>query len=935
MRHLAAVFALVAIASPCAAWSQVMITLEGFVRNEVRGIAGAHVSAVDNLTSERRSAVTNERGFFRMLDMSSGRYIVTVRGLGYSPGTQSVQLILGQRAQLEFALQPTAATLETVEVRAPGQPAPEIQRTSVASAVTEQEIRNLPLNTRHVMELAAIVPGIRSFRPVDGHSLPAAGPLRDERAINLYLDGVEMKNMNTGNVVGTPQTGSPLPADALQEFRVSLNTYDAEFTRGSAYIISAVTHRGTNERQGSVFGFFQNKDLVSITDFQRQIPNFEKPDFSRRQAGFSLRGPLVRDRLFYALTYEMSDTDNFVAVVPGRPADEPAIWDSYAGVFNSPNRNHTGVLRLTWAPNDANLVDAIWSSRYMTGESGFGGTVAREAAVTQEYVVNTAKLRHRWLPTPHLANELSVQFVGWSHEDRPLVIGPEFQFPTLTIGRAGYLDIDESQLRLANRITYSNGSGPGSHLLKAGLEIGRVTAVQFSPQNGQGVFRFRTETAEPFEALIGVGFIHPETIEDARTPLLGAVAGGYLNDEWQVSSRLLLNLGVRYDVEFNTLGNDFTVSWVNDSTLNSRPELQGLLNRGNRQNDLNNISPRISFSWDATGGRRTFLRGGFGIMYDRSPGLTAFAERRASTWRTYVFANPGTIDADELRARVLAGGGTAAPPQVVLLPKRMEAPENRQWSVGVGAQLTSALTLNMDYIDQDVRKVFANVNLNWIDRSQTPARRVLSTLHGNIIAHGDFARAKYRALLTSLSFSPDSGLRLRLAHTFGSAKADWDVQNVPVPAAGASQFYVLQRTSGDERHRFVLSGTWMVGSTIGVSTIATLASPRPYKTWVGEDLNQNNLLEDDWIDGRRYALPGNTWRSWYRIVDVRLTKSFNVRGNARLSLIAESFNLFNTENYAGYFGVRNSATGEPRPDFGTPSGIFGTRQFQVGSRLEF
>ena len=84
-----------------------------------------------------------------------------------------------------------------------------------------------------------------------------------------------MKNLNTGNVVGSPQTGSPLPVDALQEFRVSLNTYDAEFTRGSAYIMSAVTHRGTNQRQGSVFGFFQNKNMVSVTDFQRRIPNFE------------------------------------------------------------------------------------------------------------------------------------------------------------------------------------------------------------------------------------------------------------------------------------------------------------------------------------------------------------------------------------------------------------------------------------------------------------------------------------------------------------------------------------------------------------------------------------------------------------------------------------------------------------------------------------
>ncbi|MGK2960808.1 MAG: TonB-dependent receptor, partial [Gemmatimonadaceae bacterium] len=747
-RHAAIFVALVGMATSSEVRSQPIITLEGIVRDDAGGIPRAAVSAIDSLTNERRTASTDSRGFFRMLDLGSGHYVVTARAIGRSPLTQFVHLGVGQRAQLDFMLERSATVLQTVEVKEQAVQT-EIQRMSVSTAVTAHEIQNLPLNARNVMELAAVAPGIRSFRPVAGRSLPAAGALRDERAINLYLDGVEMKNLNTGNVVGSPQTGSPLPADALQEFRVFLNTYDAEYTRGAAYVMSAVTHRGTNQRHGSAFGFFQNRDLVGVTDFQRQIPNFEKPDFRRVQAGFSLRGPFVRDRLFYALSYELSDTDNLITVVPGRPAHDPGYWDRYAGVFNAPNRNHTGLLRLTWAHSDGNLFDAISSLRHMTGESLFGGTVAREAAVRQEYVVSTVKLRHRWLPTPRLANELSLQFVGWSHEDRPLAPGPEFRYPTLTIGRAGYLDIDETQLRLADRVTYSTGNGPGSHLLKAGVEVGRVTAVQFSPQNGSGVFSFRSETAEPYEALLAVGFFHPETVEDARTSLDGLVAGAYVNDEWQLSSRLTLNLGVRYDAEFNTLGNDFTVTWVNDTALNSKPELEGLLNKGNRKNDLNNVSPRLSLSWDVTGTRRTFLRGGFGIMYDRVPGLMAFAEQRASDWRTYVFVNPGTVDPQELRARVVAGGVTATSPQVVLIPNRMESPENRQWSLGVGTHLTRALALNVDYIDQKVRKVSAPVNLNWVDRSQTSARRVLSLAHGNIIAHGDFSRAEYRALLTS------------------------------------------------------------------------------------------------------------------------------------------------------------------------------------------
>jgi len=928
--------ALIAIASPSAARSQPGIILEGLVRDEAGAIARAQISAVDSLTNERRSAMTNSRGFFRMLELSPGRYAVSARILGHTGVTHVVHLLAGQRAQLDFLLERAPSMLETVKVHVQRVDAAEIQRMSVSTALTAEEIERLPLNTRNVMDLAAVAPGIRSFQPVEGFSLPASGSLRDERALNLYLDGVEMKNLNSSNVVGTPQAGSILPIEGLQEFRVLLNPYDAEYTRGAAYIISAVSHRGTNETHGSAFGFFQNKDLVSANDFQRAIPNFEKPDFKRRQGGFSLRGPILRNRLFYAGSYEISDADNYIAVVPGRPANDPAYWDQYAGVFNAPARNQAGLLRLTYTANVANTFEAIVSSRYFTGESRFGGTESRESATAQAYAVNTVNLRHRWLPAPGLANELSLQFVRWSNENRPLVAGPELRYPTLTIGRAtDFGETHEKQFRAVNRVTYGLGSGPGGHLLKAGVEIARVNADQLAPNLGSGLFRFRTENGNPFEASIAVGFVDPRSDRDAFTELRGWVAGVYFNDEWAVTSRLVLNLGFRYDAEINTMNNDFTVPWARDTAINSRPELRGLLNRGDRRDDLNNFSPRLSFSWDITGNRRAFVRGGFGIIYDRVPGFVPFQERRTATWRTYIFSNPGTLDPDELRNRVIAGGGTAVPPSIALLPQRMDVPENRQWSVGLGAKLTDVLTLNMDYVGQDVRNLFAPVNLNWLDLSQTPARRVLSPKYGNIIAWGDFARGRYRALLTSLSFNPDTTLRVNLAYTLASAKADWDVENVQVPAAAASQFYVMQRISGDERHRFVLSGTSTLPFGIGLSTLATVASPRPYRALVGQDVNKDNIFEDDWINGTRYQVPPNAWRNWYRVVDLRLTKAFDMGHGAQLSLIAEAFNVFNTENYSGYFGVQRSTTGEPRPDFGSPSGIFATRQFQLGSRLQF
>lgn len=935
-RYGAICLALLGLAGPAVTRSQSTATLEGVVRDEAGALAGARVTALDRLTNERRRSVTDQRGFFRILDVSPGRYELSAAMIGRTPATRVLDLVAGGRAQVDLVLDRAPTVLATVRVRHDTNDPGAIERMSVSTTLRAPEIERLPLDTRNVMDLAATAPGIRTFQPISGHSLPAAGALRNERGINLYVDGVEMKNVNSGNIVGSPQSGTLLPIDGVQEFRVLLDPYDAEFTRGAAYVVSAITKRGTNQRHGSMFGFFQNRDLISVNDFQRRIPNFAKPDVEREQSGASFSGPLVRDRLFYAASYELSNAHDYLAVVPGRPASDPGHWDNYAGVFDAPTRNHAALLHLTYVPSEAHAFEVIGSSRWLTGETGFGGTTARQSAIRQRYVVNTMNLRHRWLPTPAIANELSFQVVRWASAEHPVIDGPTFNYPTLTIGHGdATFEIHELQLRAVERLTYALGNGPGSHLLKVGASLARITAEQFAPTNGRGVFRFSSETGNPDQATIAVGVNDPRSDRDARSTLPGWTLGGYLNDEWHVLPRLVLNVGLRYDADVNAMNNRFTVPWAADTSVASRPELRGLLNRGDRRDDLDNFSPRLSFSWDATGTRRAFLRGGFGIMYDRVPGFVPFAERQTATWRTYTFANPNTLDPDSLRERVIAGGGTAVPPSITLLPHRMDAPENRQWSLGIGARLGDGVTLNLDYLDQRVRHLYAPVNLNWLDLSQSPARRALSSRYGNIVAWGDFARARYRALLTSVSYARDSTVHLTLSHTLGSARADWDVQTLAVPAKVASRYYTMQRTSGDERHRIVLAGSWQLRYGIGLSTIATAASPRPYRTTVGQDLNKDNTVDDDWIGGVRYRVPSAAWRNWYRVLDLRLVKTVGVVRGGRLLLVAEAFNVLNSQNYASYFGAERSTTGALRPDFGSPSATFATRHLQVGSRVQF
>ena len=908
------------------------MTLEGAVVTvDGAPIHAARVTVTEPATGAVRHALTRADGEFRVLALGPGTYHVSASATGFHPGEQQVELGVGQRPWLRFELHAATFELPRIEVHAVRAATAEIQRLSVSAPVLEREIRNLPLGTRNAMDLAALAPGIRSYQPAGGHAIPSAGALRGERFLNLYLDGVELKNLYDGGIIGFPQDGSPFSADAIREFRVHLQPYDPAYARSAAYAIDAVTHRGTNRTEATAFGFLQHRDLSAANDFLRAVPNFIDADFERQQAGLSVRGPILRDRLFYAGTYELSNAHNFIAVVP---AGEPGTWDEHAGVFPAPRRNHMGLLRLTHTPNPKHTIDFTGSTRHLASVGRFGGRAAYESAVRDRHTVRTLGLTHRWLPSAALANEVSIQYVGWNNSARALVARPVFSYPGLDLGApATQFEIDERHIRVVNRLTHAFDARSGSHVTRAGVELASVRLENFAPFFGSGRFRFTADTATlPIEARISVGTTRPGTA-DARMAMSGVVTGVYLHHEWRPVPTLTLGLGLRHDADIGLLNNDFAVPWAAEPELAAIPELQRYLNRGDdRRNDLDNVSPRFSFSWDVFGDASTTVRGGLGIVYDRVPGFIPFQEQQAARWRTYIFAAPGTVDPAVLRERVASGAQSL--PAVTLLANDMEVPENRQWSVGFGRRITPALVLNLDYVHQDVRNLFAEVNLNWLDRSVTPARRALTENYGDIVVWDDFARARYRALLGQLTFEPGPDLRLGLAYTLGFAEAEWDVANQSVPVDAAEQFYVLQRTSGDERHRFVLSGMLPLPLGGALSMIATVASPRPYRAFVGQDLNANDFLFDDWLDGRRYRVPEQTWSNWYRVLDVRLARTFRMPQDMRATLLAEAFNVLNSENYSSFQGRQRTESGRDIANFGEPVGVFGTRRLQLGARVE-
>jgi hypothetical protein len=530
--------------------------------------------------------------------------------------------------------------------------------------------------------------------------------------------------------------------------------------------------------------------------------------------------------------------------------------------------------------------------------------------------------------------------VHWHHDEGQLEEREQRLYPSITLGTATFpLELNELHLRLINRLSYTKDNWGGSHIFKVGAEVSRVSADQFSPNFRLGQFRFGQDTAtRPNRAIIGIGYQDRNGVTDAKAELSGWITGFYLNDEWRPSPTLTLNLGLRFDAEINTLNNDFTVPWASDTAINNKAAIANYVNRGDRKNDLNNISPRISFSWDPIGTNRTFIRGGFGIIYDRVASFIGFQERLAATWRTYTITNPSTMDVAALRQQII-NSPTPPPLNIILVKNKMEAPENRQMSVGIGHQFSDDLAFNVDYVHQDVSHLYMRLNANWLDTTRTPDARVLTTNYGDIILWDDFGKAKFDAVMMSVNYRRAQFLT-NLAYTLGYYKADYDA--VTAPAFAFRSSYNMQRTAGDERHRIVLSevADFAKWGGIQVAAIVTLASPRPYGAFIGQDLNKDSDNTDDFFpsgapDGERTIHPGNDWKYWYRNVDLRVGKSLFTAQGTTVRLTAEVFNVFNTDNIAGFDGIQRDAAGVARPNFGKPTSAFGARRAQVGARFEF
>ncbi len=292
-------------ASP--AWAQAQIAsadLKGTVTDATRAvIRGATVTAINQGTNVVRSTSTDDTGAYRLLLLPPGEYEIRVEMSGFaSQIRRDVTLTVGQTAELDIQLQ-AGAIATTMEVSMAAPRLIETERTHQAATLTQRPIQNLPINGRGFLSFTLLTPGVVEENPAVTSSMLQQLPTtrlifagQNGRSNNVTIDGVDNSDIAGNGVRPT------ISQEAVQEFQINQHSYSAEFGRASAGTINIVSKSGTNRLRGNLYDYFRHEHLDARNTFATGLSR--KPSFKRNQPGFTLGGPVRKDRTFIFAAYE-------------------------------------------------------------------------------------------------------------------------------------------------------------------------------------------------------------------------------------------------------------------------------------------------------------------------------------------------------------------------------------------------------------------------------------------------------------------------------------------------------------------------------------------------------------------------------------------------------------------------------------------------------
>jgi outer membrane receptor protein involved in Fe transport len=881
-------------------------------------LPGVTVQAVETATGLTRVTVTDADGLARLAALPPGAYLVKFDLPGFNPLEEKLTLRIGQTARINAIM--TQAKAEHITVSAAA-PLVDVVKTDSSTNIVPEQIADLPVPDRNFQKLAFIAPGVERER--GGYRFitnePVIGAAGNASQATIMVDGVDF----TDPALGLARV--QFSQDAIAEFRVINNRFDTEIGSSAAGALSIVTRSGTNQFMGTVFGYYRADSLRAESALALPCGEFKNcNNYDRGQYGFTLGGPIVKDKTHFFLSTEYVKTDDVpIAFRPGgafasEAVDIPHPWDQTM-VFASIDHSFSESQRLT----------AKFSyERYREDNFHVGG-VADQSWGNQLNRDNwNLTIGHTLAPSPNYLNELYLQVGGRKYDEPTNSTAPEEWFSvgnTLKTGTNTTGDIlgDGTQWEIRDT-AHIYGE---KHAVKAGVSFQHVKEESDIPTFSNGTIIYLNDTrALPIEYLYGVGSADVHT----STNLIGV----FLQDDWRLAPNFTLDYGLRWDLDTN--GNN--------------PDFHSPLVPNGRTRDYDNYQPRVGFSWDLAGNGKNLIRGGVGRFVGRFLLVPAFTELQQNgfTGRKLYTRVSGILfglpASTWLNPNDLANSGILLPPSITMLALNYKSPYADQATLGWTMKLgQTGLFFDTEAVYVKGHDEIFVTDTNWTGNA-THSR--INPAYTNIATYTNDGHSEYKALVFSLNGTIKGGHLITASLTLADKKNLSDdfspAYTAGYPNDPANPEGEWGRSQSDERYHIVVSGVFQLGWGLTAAPIFEYGSGQPWTKRLGYDYNGDGYNSDRAAGVPRNGQDGPV----YHNVSLRVAKSLNTGAGTRLEIIAEAFNLFNSVNYdvnsinsgqylSGPTIANPSAAYLPNPLFGKYSATLPAREVQLGLRFSF
>ncbi len=836
----------------------------GLVRGVVQDsggapIVGATVTARNVATNFTRSASANSSGSYALPLLPLGTYEITARSLGHTPLRRTgIAVRLGATAEVTFVLARQAVSLAAVQVTG-AREAIDKSRPALATELDAAVVSGLPNNGRNYLGLVLLTPHTAIVQGPDGDELSIAG----QRGIhnNISIDGADFNNPFFGEQRGGQRAAFTFNLDAVQDMVVIASGANAEFGRSGGGFVNVVTKSGTNTISGSAHLYGKNDALAS--PYPRNGGN---PNFSQQQFGFTVGGPIVKDKAFFFIAYDQQLFSQTKQTNAARI--DPRLRAFMDTAYGRALANDYGPIERT---NDANALlvklDAPLGTRHnaslkynFTNSKQENGTFdvdswGRSANAVEKDYSHALNGSLASAFAADVTNEFRFQ-IAREYRPRPYggPINPATGRPFPDTGMDfvnGYrfgmpffipVQAHDDRIQVLDNVTLSRGS----HLFKLGGEWNRTAELQTFVGFGNGRMIFNSVDGFLNYNRYGNGYVEcssgPPGLNGtcASGSITGPVIlylqqaglGGrtvaeagtqsipqhelalFAQDSWNATPRLTVNYGLRWEAQIEpdviTPPDQVFYAPFIGQTRNG----QLFPSDGKIPSDWKMFQPRLGIAWDVEGTSRSVVRASAGIYYARIPGLVLAGTRNTNgsigqTLFTNSAASPFLGPPPRYGELLTIPSGGPVRPSVTVFDRDFRNPRTISGTVGYERALVGNHTAELSYTT-----AATDFLTRFIDRNDpafgSPWSTGLSTAQpanglGVLTTVESSAKSRYQGVTFALRQVVDRAFQYEMNYTLSYDRSDDDNERDPFSFRYAKANNLVPEygySDRDQRHRF-------------------------------------------------------------------------------------------------------------------------------------